>query len=252
MDTSQIFALLPTSLRNELMDAFSNIVKNFHEGRWEPSELDGGKFCEVVYSIIRGYADGTFPSTSSKPPNMALACQQMENAATTLPRSIRILIPRFLVPLYEVRNNRGVGHVGSEVNPNFMDATMVLYTSKWILAELIRIFHNTDIKTATEAVEILMERETPLVWNINDKKRVMSLKFTMRQKVLLLLNSEVSSVDESDLLSWTEHSNTAIFRRDILKPMHKQLLIDYDQTTKKITLSPKGSDEAQKLFQGNF
>jgi hypothetical protein len=84
---------------------------------------------------------------------MVDACKALEKAPQTLPRSIRIQIPRMLVALYEIRNNRGVGHVGGDVNPNHMDAVAVLAMSKWLVAELIRVLHDVDTQTATDLVE---------------------------------------------------------------------------------------------------
>src|ERR1700733_9936074 len=105
---ANVFAALPPRLRDELLDAFQNIVEHYAEGRWEPSELNGGKLCEVVYSIVRGIADGELPSSASKPSNMVDSCRKLE-AVTTAKRSVRIQIPRLLMALYEVRNNRNVG-----------------------------------------------------------------------------------------------------------------------------------------------
>src|SRR5947208_3392334 len=108
---SQLFGQLPPGLRDELLATFNQITSNFRESRWEPSELNGGKLCEVAYSIIRGYADGVFPASASKPQNMVDACRALEKEKG-LPRSLSIQVPRVLIALYEIRNNRGVGHVG--------------------------------------------------------------------------------------------------------------------------------------------
>jgi hypothetical protein len=247
MNSSEALGLLPQTLRDELLEVFNLIVSNFHQGKWEPSELNGGKFCEVVYSIIKGYSDGVFPLKSTKPSNMLVACQQLEKLNKTLPRSLRIQIPRMLIALYEVRNTRGVGHVGGEVNSNLMDSTMVLYTSKWILAELVRVFHNVDTKTATSVVESLMERDIPIIWDVKGKKRVLNIGLSMKNKVLVLLSSEMGSIKETDLVSWVEHTNPSVFRRDVIIPGHKERLWEYDKETKEITLSPLGMREAEKL-----
>ena len=63
---------LPDGLRKELLDAFNQIVKNFRERRWEPSKLNGGKLCEFVYTIVKGYADGKYPAKAAKPKNRKL------------------------------------------------------------------------------------------------------------------------------------------------------------------------------------
>ena len=143
MDPDKAFGSLPVGLRRDLLGAFEQILRNFRERRWEPAELNGGKLCEVVYSILRGQVDGKMPSRASKPKNMLEACQALEQVdAKKASRSVRIQIPRMLIALYEVRNNRGVGHVGGDVNPNLMDARVVVEMSKWVMADLVRVFHD--------------------------------------------------------------------------------------------------------------
>jgi hypothetical protein len=196
---------LPPPIRSELLGALNEIVQNFRAGRWEPSELNGGKLCEIVYTVIRGQADGKIPGKASKPKNMVDACRNLE-AETSLPRPLRIQIPRMLTALYEIRNNRGVGHVGGDVDPNHMDAVAVLAIAKWVVAELIRVFHDVDTATATAVTDALVAREVPLIWNAGDKKRVLNAKLTLKQKTLLLLYGESGPVAEQDLVAWVEPS----------------------------------------------
>lgn len=240
MDSEEALGQLPVSLREELLLAFDRIVNNFRERKWEPSELNGGKLCEVVYSILNGYISGSYPQKSTKPQNMVDSCQSLSDAPASFPRSVRIQIPRMLITLYEVRNNRGVGHVGGEVDPNQMDAAIVLYLSKWIMAELVRIFHNIDTEGAAVIVEMLTEKEIPVIWNVNNKKRVLNNTLSMKEKTLLLLYSANNRITEKDLVSWTEHTNLAVYRRDVLVPGHKKRLWEYDKTGKSVTLSPLG------------
>ena len=157
IDSSKVLASVPASLREPLFQSYREIATNFAEHRWEPSELNGGKFCEVVYTIINGVVSGPFPTRPSKPRDMVLACRALEStpaqAGRVGDRSLRVLIPRILPALYEIRNNRGVGHAGGDVDPNFMDATAVFVMASWILAELVRIFHGVSTKEAQETAD---------------------------------------------------------------------------------------------------
>ncbi len=232
---------IPLGLRRPLFDAFLSIEKNYREKRWEPSELNGGKLCEVVYSILNGYIEGSFPSKPSKPRNMVEACKSLEQAdGKVFSRSVRIQIPRMLIALYEIRNNRGVGHVGGDVNPNHMDAIVVASIAKWIFAELIRIFHGITTEEASKAVDCIIERTIPLVWEVGNVKRILNPSLTMKDRMLAFLYTCIGPVKESDLVTWTEHSNSAVFRRDILKKAHKAKLIEYDPKKKEAHLSPLG------------
>src|SRR5436190_2626555 len=108
---SQALATLPEAFRQSLVGSYSEIARNFAERRWEPAELNGGKFSEAVYNIVHGTLRGTYPTTPTKPTNMLDACRALEGmpavATRVGDRSLRILIPRMLPMLYEIRNNRG-------------------------------------------------------------------------------------------------------------------------------------------------
>jgi hypothetical protein len=73
--------------------------------------LNGGKLCEAAYTILRSKVDGTWATKPTKPRDMVAACRAFEQA-TGFDHSVRITTPRVLMALYEIRNNRGVGHAG--------------------------------------------------------------------------------------------------------------------------------------------
>jgi hypothetical protein len=161
IDPTKMLSAIPASLRDRLLETYREIASNFAEHRWSPSELEGGKFCEVVYWICHGFITGTYVATPTKPGNMKADSNALErNSDTGKPgdHSLRILIPRMLPALYDIRNNRGVGHVGGDVNPNFMDASAVYSMASWILAELVRVFHNVKTDEAEAAVNGLGQR----------------------------------------------------------------------------------------------
>src|SRR6185312_4038117 len=89
-EINQVLARIPEGLRDPLMQTFATIVRNYRENRWEPSELNGGKFCEVVYTILRGHIDGVFHQEPTKPRNMLDACKALENHTSQYPRAITI------------------------------------------------------------------------------------------------------------------------------------------------------------------
>lgn len=246
MKKDEVLGNLPKTLRDELVDEFNKIVKNYREERWEPSEMSGGKLCEIVYSILAGHVTGVYPIKSSKPRNMVDACKALEKAPLTFPRTIRIQIPRILVALYEVRSNRGAGHVGGDVDPSHMDATFVLYSAKWLIAELVRHFHSIDTVTATQAVELLTEREISLVWTINGQRRVLDTKMNKSDQTLVLL-SALPQASDKELCAWVEHSNPSVYKK-ILLVGHKERMWEYDIKSGMVTLSQLGVKAAEKLL----
>lgn len=231
---------IPDGLRIPLLQEFNEIINNFMERRWGTSELSGGRFCEVVYTIINGYGTGSYATTPQKPSNFVEACRNLERQAN-LPRSFQILIPRLLPALYEVRNNRNVGHVGGDVNPDFMDASVVVSIASWVLAELIRVLHNISTDEAQQLVDNIVERRSQLIWSNGDIRRVLNPKTPMKDQILLLIGSSSSKVLVNDLFLWTESKDRRYFNK-IIHSLHTERFIEYNSTTGDVTLLPPGSN----------
>lgn len=237
---------VPSGLRAPLITALNEIATSFAAHKWEPSELNGGKLCEAAYTILRGHVDGKWAAKPSKPRDMVQACRDFEREdKTKWPQSVRITTPRLLMALYEIRNNRGVGHAGGDVDANHMDATLVLAGAKWVVAELVRIFHGVSTTEATEVVDALVERVVPTIWTIGGRRRVLVPGLSMKDQTLLLLYASAGWVAEAELVAAVEHSNTSVYRRDVLSTAHKARLIEYDAGGRRAHISPLGSADVE-------
>lgn len=237
---------VPQPFEDELFRCYREIERNFRERRWEPSELNGGKLCEAAYSILKGHVDSAFPTKPAKPNKFAQACADLEKAAPSFGRSVRLLIPRMLIPLYDIRNSRSVGHIGGDVDPNHMDALCVLQMSKWVVAEIIRVFYSVSTEEAQQLVEKMTDRHIDVIWDTGKIKRVLDTSLTMLQKTLLLLYSEAAEVTEKELCQSIEHSNMSVYRRDVLKKAHKDKLLEYDSAGRTALISPKGIKKVEE------
>lgn len=156
-----------------------------------------------------------------------------------------------MLGLYDIRNNRGVGHAGADVDPNVMDATAVVHLSKWLVAELIRLLHGLPTDEATRIVENLMERESPWIWREGAKRRLLRTGLTWKEQTLALLLAEDGPVLEVDLITWLEHPSAANLRKNVLRPMHKSRLIEYDSDVRTVQLLPPGVAAAERLLSEN-
>lgn len=249
IDKARLLASLPEGLRDPLIASYREIAANYVERRWEPAELNGGKLCEVVYSVIDGAISGSFPTAPTKPAQFANACRGLEqkpaDPSRVGDRSLRVLIPRVLIPLYEIRSNRGVGHVGGDVDPNLMDATAVLGMASWVLAELVRVFHGVSTEEAQVSVNAIIERKHPLIWEVGDVKRVLDPSMKAQPQVLVLLCQHPGWVKDTDLFRWTEYSNLSVFRGNVLGKLHEKRLIEFDVQGGQAQISPLGIDEVE-------
>jgi hypothetical protein len=145
-----------------------------------------------------------------------------------------------LPTLYEVRNNRGVGHVGGDVDPNFMDSTLVVAMAKWIVAELVRVFHDVSMVEAQTAVDSLSEVTVPLVWSEGQMKRVLDPKLGLKQQILILVGSTPSKTRRADLERWIEPKTEGYLVRAI-RELHSERKIEFHENEGSVQLLPPGA-----------
>jgi hypothetical protein len=245
---STALSAIPAGLRDPLIAEYQAIVQNFLEQRWRPSELSGGLFSEIVYTILDGHASSSYASAPSKPANFLLACRALESNAH-VPRSFQILIPRMLPALYEVRNNRSVGHTGGDVNPNHMDSVLVLSMCSWIMGELIRVYHNLASTSEAQAVvEALAEIRIPVIWTKGNLKRVLDPKMKLPEQILLLTMTSVPSTTAQSLIECTESKNKNHFM-NTLRALHRTRLVEFDEKAGTVEILPPGTARVQRLIR---
>lgn len=243
----QALSDIPKGLRKSLLQEFSGIINNFSEHRWSAAELSGGRFCEVVYTILDGHARGAYAASPSKPSNFVDACRRLETN-TAVPRSFQILIPRLLPALYEIRNNRNAGHVGGDVDPDLMDSSAVVSIASWILAEMVRVFHGLSTEEAQQLVDNLAERRLMLVWKSGDIRRVLNPNLSLKDQTLLLIGSVAGKVAVEMLFTWTGQKNRAYFNK-LIKTLHEKRYIEFHGTSGEIELLPPGADYITELLR---
>ncbi len=242
----RVFAQIPQELRKELEADYHETKHNYALRKYKPSEMGGGHFCETVYRILEWYTE---PNCSYTPFGNGVGdFRQFQSKLMQLKpkphESVRFHIPNALSQIYDIRSKRGPAHKSKDVNPNFMDATIVAAAADWVVAELVRMLHRVSPDEARDMVTSITTKKISVVWEVGDTTRVLSptnRRFTAQEKVLILLYKEPSNtLSESSLRNSIDYRNTTNFRKQILIPLHKEELVHYDNATTKVTLSPKG------------
>ena len=120
------------------------------------------------------------------------------------------------------------------------------------MADLVRVFHDLTTEEATRVVETLVGRTVPTVWEIGGKRRVLPRGLSKKNETLLLLYSVNRPVKAKQLVEWVEDVSLAVYRRDVLRPLHNVRWIDYDETTEDVSISPTGIEHVEEnLPRGN-
>lgn len=235
-------AKYPADLAKALLHSYREIESSYVLGKWKASELDSGHFVEASRRVIELELTRVYTPTSDHLSKFTDAVlKQYENAAGD--ESYRMLIPRALKAIYNIRNKRGVGHVGG-VSPNEMDATYILYTVKWVLSEIVRLASGASIKETQKAMDEIVERTFSVIWKHGDVTRILDTSLSTRAQVLVLLYDS-SPQTEAELREATEYKNSTKFR-GILRQLHGKRLIFY-QPAGPCLITPTGILEAERI-----
>lgn len=239
---ASIEALATRPLADVLLSEYDELSRRYTLRDFQPSELNGGRFAEAAFRVCQHVCLGSFTPIGSSLPKVDQLLRTLEQTpAASADDTFRLHIPRSLRLIYDLRNKRDVAHLGAGVNPNAVDASLVLNCASWVLAEIVRISHKCDVHTAQMIVDNLAERRTSLIWREEDIIRVLRPELPFDDKVLLILHHlQPEWVSEKKLFEWVEYSTLPGLRKNVLAKLHKEAMIHLKDGVAK--LLPPGND----------
>ncbi|WP_139179743.1 hypothetical protein [Curtobacterium sp. MCBA15_007] len=110
-------------------------------------------------------------------------------------------IPRTLRLIYDIRNRRNTAHLRDTIDPNLQDATLIVSTMSWVLAELVREFHSMPAADAQELIEAIVTREVPMIQEFGGFPRLLKT-VPASEHCLVLLYWVGRRVSRSELSGW--------------------------------------------------
>jgi len=198
----QIAGVSDDQLAEELVGAYQELKTRYLRRDFRPGQLEAGRFTEAAFRILQLIARGKYTPLDRALPKLPTLLQSLESAdADVVHDSVRVHIPRALAAVYNVRNRRDVGHIAADVDANVMDATYVVATCDWVLAEFVRLFHHCSPEQAQAYIDGIVRRRAPLVQEFGEIPFVLRGALSARDEILLLLwqrGSLGASLDELD------------------------------------------------------
>lgn len=209
-----IAAGIPAELVEELLEAFAEAKRRFYRDDLRPSEIEGGRFTEAVFRILEWTTTQNYTALGDTLPKVPTLMGKLEQA-TTAADSVRFHIPRTLRLIYDVRNKRDVAHLGDGIDPNQQDATLVVRNMEWVLAELVRLFHNVSSAEAHGIIVDLVSKDIPLIQVFDGFPRVLKQLRASDHFLVLLYwrGAEGATLDE--LRSWARAPMRTQIRRTL-------------------------------------
>lgn len=242
---------IPAPIRKHVVSSYLELKAHLSEARHDSAGMSAGKLCEAGIRLLQQRAFGQHTPFGKKIPNFADECRKIissQNSAA-ITDSEKLILPRALVFLYTMRNTRGIGHIGGDVDPNAIDAAVMGRIADWVICELIRVHHQLSLEEAQDIVDVLAIRQLPDVWEVAGKKRVLKEGLKAKDQALLLLYSaQEGTVLTEDLVTWIEYSNPGVFKAKVLRKLHADRYVEWDKEADSVTLSPKGAKFVEEVL----
>jgi hypothetical protein len=237
-----VAAGIPQELVDELMEAFAEAKRRFYRNDLRPSEIEGARFSEAVFRILEWATTQTYTPLGDTLPKVPTLMSRVEQA-TAAPGSVRFHIPRTLRLIYDVRNKRDVAHLGDGIDPNQQDATMVVRNMEWVLAELVRLYHNVSAEEAHGIILDLVSKDVPLIQEFAGFPRVLKQLNASDHFLALLYWRGVDGATYGELNLWARAPMRANMKRTLRHLDEKDLI---HRNGDKYVLTHLGEDDAEQ------
>jgi len=234
---TQLEGFYPSELINSLLKSYEDLAGNYVRGKLGPSEVEGGRFCESVIRMLQYETTGEYTDIGVKL-NLDKEIDKFRN----LPQadfndSLRLHIPRTLRVIYDIRNKRNSAHLGN-INPNLMDAVLVLTSCKWVLAELFRTKFKILVSDAQAIIDSLVEKDIPLIQDFGGFPVILNPDLPAKDRILLLLyNRGEQGATRGELTKWLPPKMQKQISTNLHRLQHTRCFIHRDSSKTYLTIS---------------
>ena len=224
---------LPSDLVNTLQTEFQKLHQQYFLGCWEPSQLDAGRFAEIVMRILEYKNSGSsYTPIGVQLSRLVIVAAIRKN--TALDESLRFHMLGLTELILDFRNKRNVAHPGT-VSVNEMDATFVLQAANWIVAELIRLETQMSPNDARDEIKKIIERKVPIIEEIGGRLKCLNPKLKAKEKAMVFCYQKYpSEVSLDDLADWMGYSNKSVLGNE-LRGLDKDGRIDFRNDMAQLT-----------------
>jgi hypothetical protein len=228
---------------NAAVSHFQRIVEDYRNREWEDSITDSGRFVEAVLKALWQHAGEVVPTGRAF--NAGRLIDQMAGKAV-LRDSLRLTVPRACRFVYDIASNRGARHDADEVEANEMDASAVLATCSWVLAELVRYSQKgLGLAGAKAVVDGVVKRKYPFVEEIDGRVYVDIAKSAREAALLILWHVYPRRISKDSLIDMVVRHG---YKRPNAEMAVKRLGRMLDETHGDLKLRNLGIREAEGLI----
>jgi hypothetical protein len=174
-------------LANQLVDEFVSLERRFIQRDWGPSQLDGGRFCEVLARILYHQDSGNLNLGKDYDDCLKyIVNDQVKHAIQPQHDARHMAIA--IKTVYKFRSQRGGVHISPTYTPNHMDSKFVMEVVRWLMNETLRIFWQGDREKVAKAIRELLQFDVPCVGKFEDVVMVQRTDLSPIEETLVILH----------------------------------------------------------------
>jgi hypothetical protein len=173
-------------LATQLVDEFISMEKRFIQRDWEPAELDGGQFAEIVARTLYHLDSGNLNYTKGH--GDCVDYFNNNQATHLLDRRDVGMISKVLQSIYKFRSQRGAVHISPTYSPNHMDAKYLIEAVRWCMNEVLRIFWTGEKEEVAKVIRELLQFDVPCIGVFDQIIRVQRTDLSTEEELLILLH----------------------------------------------------------------
>lgn len=186
---AQLAPPLDLALTQALGDEFISIERRFIQRDWEPAQLDGGQFCEILGRIIYHQDSGLLNPSKDFDECVKYIWDEKNQNRHAMARHDAIHISRVLRTTYKFRSQRGGIHISPTYKPNHMDSKVIIEMVRWCFAEILRLFwKGADREQVAKAIRELLTFDVPCIGKFEDVILVQRTDLSPEEELLVLLH----------------------------------------------------------------
>lgn len=174
-------------LATQLVDEFVSMERRYIQRDWEPAELDGGQFAEILARILYHHDSGNLDLRR----DFGDCGRYLDNDQVThtiQPRQDAKHIYKVLQTIYKFRSDRGAVHISPTYQASHMDSKFMIEAVRWCMNEALRVFWSGDREAVARAIRELLQFDVPCIGKFEDVIMVQRTDLTIEEEVLVLLH----------------------------------------------------------------
>ncbi len=176
---------LPEELATAVLREYEEVKSRYFRRDYKTGSTYAGRFCEAVARILEFKATGNYTPVDAKI-KVEDVLNRLDKHGATLGDALRLHVIRIVRFVYGVRNSRDAGHLNDGIDSHFQDATVIVANLDWVLAELVRVWHNVTAAEATALITGIVTKQMPMI-EVLDGLPLPTKKLAHMDHVLVIL-----------------------------------------------------------------